>query len=556
MINMISLTYLKGQFPLLVENVLISPNFFIAILAGVVLALAFQFILTAISIAAGISAIGDVKKNFVKSRVEPSSSVDQEDNVFDQDYSSSIPTGVKITTAFGIWSVITTCIALFGATALAINLNVAESGIINTVTSLVIWALFFLLLFYLEAKAASTLIGSLINTATSGLRGSANMVASFLSPSPETKIENVVGNTVDRIRKEFDSGMNLDKVSDVLNNFLSRVDNKIPDYQDLKSDLEGIAKKSANSNNSGKWMAIQQILTKAISENSASNDSQKKSKAAKLKEILDSVVTKYNASSGKVEGIKNVIEEFTPLERKDIDNRIEQIKEFVRTSSKDNMSVENIESTFKKILDDPKIITSMIANNFQELNGEKLKGLLEENSTLNRDEIESYAEQLDSTLKKVVGFFDSANDESAVKRIETSLATFFENTGKSELDYSLLKNDLKRVLDDPKDSLEIIKKRFSTFDNETLRALVTNNRYIKEEHIDKVLETLESSKNEVMDKITSIQTKAHQQIEMTKRKAIVQAEHARATAASAAWWLVAASILSAIAAIGGGILAL
>ena len=234
----------SAQVPVVTDDVIITPSFFITILAGVILALAFQFILTALSVAAGISAIGDVKKNYVKSKVEPGSSNTQDNRNFDQDYSSGTAIGVKITSAFGIWSVITTCIALFGATALALNLNVVESDSINTTTALVIWALFFLILFYLEAKVARTLIGNLISAATSGLKSSASMLSSFLTPSPESKIENVVGNTVERIRKEFDSGINSDKLSQVLNNFLNRVDNKIPNYEDLKSDLEGIAKKN------------------------------------------------------------------------------------------------------------------------------------------------------------------------------------------------------------------------------------------------------------------------------------------------------------------------
>lgn len=39
------------------------------IIAGVILALAFQVILTAISVAAGITAIGDIKEKYVKAQL-------------------------------------------------------------------------------------------------------------------------------------------------------------------------------------------------------------------------------------------------------------------------------------------------------------------------------------------------------------------------------------------------------------------------------------------------------------------------------------------------------
>ena len=303
-------------------------------------------------------------------------------------------------------------------------------------------------------------------------------------------------------------------------------------------------------------MAVQQVLTKAISENSASDDLERKGKAQKLKEMFDSVLSSYNASPGKLEGIKNVIEEFTPMEREQIDTKIQEAKEYIKTASSDKLSMDKMQTAFKEILNDPKTITSLISNNFKEFDREQIITLLDDNTNMKRDEIESYAEQVESTVKRMVKEFDKNNDERLVKRMEMKVANFFDTTGREELDYSILKNDLKRVMDNPKDSLDIIQERFSTLDNNTLRAIVTNNKYIKEEDIDKVLDTVDSSKNEVLDKITQIQTKANQQIESTKRKAVVQAENARATTASAAWWLVVTSILSAVAAIGGGFVSL
>ena len=557
MINLLQLSSVNLlQINALETDVLISPTFFITIIAGVLLALAFQFILTAISVAGGITAVGDIKKNFVKSRVEPSDSEKSGDDTFDEDYGSKTAMGVKITTAFGIWSVVTTCIALFGATALALNLNPFESGTINTVTALVIWAVFFLILFYVEAKVARTVVGNLISAATSGLRGSAEMLTSLLTPSPESKIENVIGTTVDRIRKEFDSGLNTDQLSNVLDNFLTKVDNKIPDYEDLKSDLEDIAKKSANKNTSGKWMAVQQVLTRAITENSSSDDAEKKGKAQKLKELYDSIVSSYNATSGKEEGIKNVIENFTPLEREQINEKIEQAKAFLSSSTEAELSSENLKGKMKQILDDPSLLRAFISENVKNIDRQGIIEALSSNTNLKKADLENYADSTEATIKGIVKEFDKETLDNYVRSMEAKVSNFFNNTGRQELNYALLKNDVKRMIDNPKDSLSVIEERFSSFDNDTLRAVVSNNKYIKEEHVDRVLQTITSSKNEVSDKIAQIRTRANQQIEITKRKAVIHAEHARATAASAAWWLVLSTLLSSVAAMAGSIVAL
>lgn len=549
-------TALQAQTPIVTNDVVLTPSFFITILAGVVLALTFQFILTVISIAGGITAIGDIRKNYVKSKVHPGDSKDNEDHKFDQDHSSDTAMGVKITTAFGIWSVVTSCVALFGATALALNLSTIESSAVNTTVALVIWALFFLILFYLETKIASSLIGGLISTATSGLKASASAISGMFTSSPETKVENIIGNTVDRIRAEFDSGFNSDKISSVLDNFLTRVDNKIPDYETLKNDLEDIAKKSQTKNTPAKWMAIQQILTKLITENSKSSDPEKQGKAKKLQETVKAISERYKTGENREEGIKNVLEEISSMDKEQIDMKTQQLKDYLSTSALDGFSTVKLKQALKGIVNHPRMTASILANQFSGFNKENIIKVLASNTNLKEEDYQKYADQITDALKSVSHEFDSENEDRLAKRIEGQVENFFNSTGRQELDYNVLKNDVKKIFDNPKDSLDVIKNRFSTFDADTLRAVATNNKFVKDEHIDGVVKALTDSQKEVMDKIAQIETKANQQIETMKRKAVIQAEHARATAASAAWWLVLTAALSAVAAMWGSMLPL
>lgn len=107
---------------------------------------------------------------------------------------------------------------------------------------------------------------------------------------------------IDRVRSDPDQGLDSDKLAHVPDNFLGRVDNKFPVYNNLKNDLEDIAKKSQNKNSSGKWMAAHQVPTKAISENGNSSDADKKSKAQQLQRTLGTITQKYK---GGTEGTKN-----------------------------------------------------------------------------------------------------------------------------------------------------------------------------------------------------------------------------------------------------------
>ena len=539
------------QYPV-ADDIVITPNFFITIISGVILALAFQFILTAISVATGVTAIGNLKESFVKSRVQGS---DQNKNEFehDQDHSSGMSTGVKISTGFGIWSVITTCIALFGATALALNINVVETSTTNITTALVIWGLFFLILFYVETRIVGSLLGNLISAVTTGLKSSANAISSMFTASPDKKIENVLEHTIDKVRNEIDSGLDSNKISKVLNNFMGKVDKKLPDYSEIKSDLEKIAEKSTSDSSSGSWMAMQQMVTKAIDENSESEDQDKQSKAKKLKETLETINKKFNEGSSKKEGVKKAVEELTSMDKEEIDKRTAQIEKYLSSSSSADLSSDKLKETFQKVLNNPKMIGSLLSGQSEGLSKEKIVEMLDSNTNLERDQIQTYADQASSMIQKVTQEFDSSNDERMTKQLEGKVAQFFSDTGRSELDYSLLKSDVQKMLDNPKDSLSVIKNRAATFDADTLRAVITNNKHIDESQIDNVLKTFSDSKSEVLNKVKTIETKAHEQVKLLERKAVIQAEHARATAASAAWWLVLTAILSAVAAIGGGL---
>jgi len=530
----------------------INSQFFVAIIAGVLLALFFQVILTALSVAMGITMIGNVKQNYVDSKVNPSSSTNERDFKFDQDYNSSdTSAGVKISTAFGIWSLFTTAISLFGACALALNLSFFGSVASNITVALVIWALFFLILFYLEARIVNTIIGGLITTATSGLKTSANVIKGLFTKSENEKIESTIHSTIDKIRKEFDVNLNASELSGVLDNFFTKIDVKMPNYDTLKGNLEGIAKKSKNKNTAGKFMAIQQVLTKAIDKANVANDASSSGKTEELKTILAELKSTYTSDDSTVEGLKDIITEYTSLEKSQINDKINEVKAYLSKATPESFSNEKLNEDLNKILYDPKSAGAILSSKFKDFDKNRIVETLSQNTSLDKTQLKSYADSITSRIIKARKTIED-NDINTIKAgAEASISDFLSGTKRKELNYNDLKRDLNAILDNPKDSIFVIKSRLSKMDADTVKALVTNNKYIDDAHIDNVTKQINDSINTVKSKIASVEQKANKQFEIGKRKAVIQAEHARATAASAAWWLVIAVIISGGAAMLG-----
>jgi len=532
-----------------------TPNFFIAILAGVLLALVFQLILTALSVAIGITAIGDVREMYTKNRLNTDDSKNEvrDEYEFDQDYNSGTNLGVKITTGFGLWSVITTCISLFAATAIAIKLSLFNIDGTAIALGLVVWSIFFIILFYLEFKFANTVIGGLINTAMSGLRSTAGMVKDVFAPSDQKKMQSVISQTVSQIRSEFDGAIDTDQINSTLNNFFERVEKKIPDYDDLRTDLEGIAKKSKNKNTAGKWMAIQQVLTKAISESSDSSDSGKQGKAAQLKSLLSTVQEKYKEGNTPYEGIANIISTLTPAEREMVDTQMQNFKKYLGSSDSEGFSVSSLQTKLGEIFKNPAMIKTAFENNVSELNKDSIVEYLNQNTNLKKEQIQTYADTIEGQINKLRDTYNEGANTDLKAVAEKRIKSFLNNTGRPEIKYDALQSDFQKIFDNPKQSLSVVRDRLGRTDSGTLRALITSNKYVTEENLDKIVAQFDTAKKTTSAKLAEVQNELNRRVENIKRKAAIQAEHSRKTAASAAWWLVITAVLSAGAAIAGSL---
>ena len=129
-----------------------GPQFFTALIAGVLLAFGFQLLFTNLSVAAGISYLGH-----------------QSDS--DDDKGGSVGGTIrKISTGVGIWTLVTVTLALFIACFLAVKLSLFRQWWFGAIVGLVIWATYFSLLVWVSSTTVGSLVGSVVNAATSGFQ--------------------------------------------------------------------------------------------------------------------------------------------------------------------------------------------------------------------------------------------------------------------------------------------------------------------------------------------------------------------------------------------------
>ena len=177
-----------------------GPQFFAAVIAGLVLAFAFQLLFTNLGIAAGISLAGGSSSSSSSS----SSSHDNSDGVGG--------TIKKIGLAVGLGTLISVSLSLFVASLLAVKLGLYVSPLSGAIVGLVIWAAFFASMMFFSSRAVGSLLGSVVNTATSGVQSILGTATAAIGAGAASKqVVNTAESAAAAVRKEL--GMALDPVS-------------------------------------------------------------------------------------------------------------------------------------------------------------------------------------------------------------------------------------------------------------------------------------------------------------------------------------------------------
>ena len=202
-----------------------GPQFLVALVAGVMMAFAFQLLLTNFSVAFGISTLGG----------SDSDSSDESESL-----GSTIR---KIETAVGLWTLVTVSIALFIACFLAVKLSLIDSTVLGAIIGVVIWSTYFSLLVWLGSTAVGSLIGSVVSTATSGFQGLMGTATAALGANAaKNQVVSTAESVTAAVRRELTSGINPNSIRETLQSSLGNVQLPKLDTNEIRGQFEKILK--------------------------------------------------------------------------------------------------------------------------------------------------------------------------------------------------------------------------------------------------------------------------------------------------------------------------
>ena len=556
-------------------DVVATPQFFISLLSGVLLAIGFQVLLTSLSVAIGISAIGDLEKKNSKHSKDYKSK-DYKDHSDDDDDRVNI--GVKISSAMGVYTLLTTSIVLFFASLLAVKLSLVANVMIAITLGLVIWAAFFSLMAYLEVKAVSSTIGGIINMAVAGIRTSTSAIQGIFERSTLGKAEKVAENTIEKLRSELSNTFDTRAITKKMDEYVDRLQPQEIDYGKIKNELADLIRDiqlEEKTTVEGDTLEKKTFLQLASEQPNLSKQDIKR-----LANAFDEAKNIVQSEGTKEDKLKKAVTQFTPAKEEDVEKFVQKIEDYLRNTGKEELNPDLIRNDLEKIVEDPLHASSILSERFKKMDRSTVVSLLAQNKNIGEqraEKIADYVEQaFDFVSKKVSKQKDEAKEttynlqNSAYEQKEESkgmaaklsekanekIKNYLNSLERPELSYDNLKWDIEEMMRDPKASFSILKHRLQQFDKETLIALLSSNEKISKQDANNFVSKVEETKNNVLSEVERLEMEAERKIEQLKQEALHQAENTRQTAASAAWWLFATAVVSGAAAALGGWVAL
>ena len=249
--------YWIAQTPVIVDPVIDSPaeasvafsgpNFFIALIAGVLLAFAFQLLLTNLGVAIGISALGGGSSDNHSNRnlEEMPESPDEARRQLDDHSSSSSSIGGtirKITVGLGLATLVSVSLSLFVACWLAISLSLLQAEVgLGVIMGLVIWATYFTLLVWVSSTTVGSLVGSVVNAATSGFQSIIGTATAALGGVAASRQAVSTAEAAARaVRRELTAGLDPVGIRERLEDYLGALRPPELDFGGIQRNIEDL----------------------------------------------------------------------------------------------------------------------------------------------------------------------------------------------------------------------------------------------------------------------------------------------------------------------------
>jgi nucleoid DNA-binding protein len=478
-----------------------GPRFFVALISGVVLAFAFQILLTNLSVAAGISYLGR----------------SSDDDNHDHESGSGGGTIRKIGFAVGIWTLITVTIALFVACLLAVKLSLITSAGLGAIVGVVIWGAYFTLLVWVSSSTVGTLIGSVVNTATSGFQ---SIVGTATAAIGAKAVNNQVVSTAEAaaaaIRRELGSGLDPMSLRESVEEYLEKLRPPQLDMSNIRGQFEKLVndpelQSIVGGGSSTEVLSRLRNIDRNTFVNLVSNRTDLSKRDAKslidqLESVWHQTIDRYQQRRDPQAELMEYLKTIQPgaVNSDELNRKIDQLTEEVRrqgqtlqsTQGKQMDAMSNAMSTIGQMGQQPKKEQGLVDRAMQ-FGFSTLMGTVMGRTDLSDLDVEKILGQLQTAKDKVTSGAKQVAGQVADKApgfspIQADVENYLLNTYSWHLNRATLETEFRDVLFDPEADPGAVRRQLEQLNRGDFVNLLTQRGDLSPARVAEIADQLET----------------------------------------------------------------
>lgn len=535
-------------------------NFFIALISGLILAVAFELLLTNLSVAAGLNVLGPIKPGGGASKSNKESTSKKVFGTMD-----------TVTNTFGVWTLITASIALFFASWLAVSLSLITNAAIGAVLALVIWGLFYVFMMTFETSVLTSLVGTMTSLAKSGFSSASNAVASIVSKSPEQQIADISSKVVSQVRDEVFGDVDVDQVKDDLTKMIKKFEPPKIDAGQIKNEIRSLLDDTelrAITQHEGPLMD-KEVMTARLQEKGAMDLERAQSVAGNIQDALSKIKEEAGAGKDTTSAVVDSAMRVAGLSPEDTTKYRSVMEDYLRRTNRAELNPEGIKSDLEKLFSDPKAGLDALKSRLSMFDANTLKALIAQRKDVGQDDANKIVDTITSVINQMTGqvsdkgnaaasAVDSATQaakdsvQGVINRITGKVRDYLDSLNRPELRYEGLQHDFRQLFTDPKAGADALLKRLKSVDRNTLKALLSSRSDISENDAEGIISRIESTRDELVQRVNKMRDEVETRLQQARDEIYRQGEELRKLAASAAWWALGSATVSGAAAMVGG----
>ncbi|MDQ2999990.1 MAG: hypothetical protein M3Y08_01825 [Fibrobacterota bacterium] len=570
---------------------------FFCLVAGILIAFAFQWILTSLFLATGLPALGG-------SKGKP----DKAWNRYREDESGSESKTRKIGAGLGLWAMITTGLALFCASWLAAELMRFGTRAEAVILGLVIWAGYMMAMMWIEAAALGSLLGEVMAVFKHGLKLAVGPLKAVVRPASGAA-DRGADAIAEKVREEFREREAGQGLTDRLRDYIGKINGQGQDRFEIEQEANGlfndeeikamarrgelqkvdrnrfreliVSRGDISAEESGQWAeALQsrwnslrdesqpvesptspgkasqsesgsgfsQVTAPTAQATGGSSGFNRQGVDAKHGKPLTEGSLAHSGEAAKTEGTLAVAPGFK--------ERLQVFKDFLRTSDRRELNPVRLEQEVEMLVVHPEEGYEKIEKSVQSMKREEVVKVLRLRMDISSQEAESIADLVDSARTRMLSrseIREHRMQESTDKALER-LRDRVYSLKRPERDYGDFRRDVSAMLEDPRTGLDIHQDVLKGTDRESLFKLFYAKEGISKQDAERMADLAHETLVKAGDRAQMMEAETRKRVEEARIAAQADAEGARTLSASAAWWLFGISVVTGVASVLGGYL--